>query len=946
VRAHTDPVAGLRCPRFVGRERELRELLAGVDAACEARGRAIGVVGVAGIGKSRLLAELTARVPAGVSVLVGRCVGDGPPVALRPLAEALLGGLRTSGHPITPELEPFLPALGRVLPQWRTLPRPVENSAVILGEGVLRLLRAVVGERAVVLALEDLHWADPDTLAVVEYLADNVRDQRLFLLATTRDEAGPARSTWRTLVGRGSVRELRLPALDADAATVMAVACVGGTPGRPLLDLVRSRAEGVPLLIEELVAAGLDAPGEMVVPTSVAEATAAKLASLPGTERYCVRVAAVLGERFDWGVLAAVVGLEPEAAFAAMRRAIAAELITVADDGRFAFRHALTRDAVLEAMLPPERARLAGAALAAVRRAQPSMDGPWSAVAIGLALLAGEGTTAASLLLGQGRRDLENGSLATAEAALRRARQLVTDHAAVLAIDEVLAEVLLRAGRPVQAAAVTSSLLDGQRRRNDLPSRLASTQLRLARAWADAGEWGQAAAQAHAARRHATDPDLTVQADLVEALVAFGQEHFDRAQQLASAVLEHSERSGPADLACESLELLGRLARRHDLPAAERLFDRALRIAEIHELPVRRLRALHELSTTDLLDSLRCERAERAHVEAVRCGAVGLATYADFHRGAMHCWRGDLDEARALLATCERSCRALRLPVLPMVLVHQAMIEVLVNDDPGATCAEARVLAAGDPHVEAAVRHVEAVRLLLAEDRAGALAVLDPAMDSYRARLETTSGPPLALWTLLATLERGEVVLRQVAALPGARVARWTVGHLGYAEAVTLGRAARGAAAATAFAAAEHVMAHPLPMPHLCALARRQVAEAALADGWGDPVSWLRDDADHFHRSGHHTVAAACRGLLRRAGARVPRRMPGPEVPPALRRRGVTAREMDVLLLVAQGMPNRDIARRMVLSPRTVEKHVERLLAKTGATGRTQLATRTVADDW
>jgi DNA-binding CsgD family transcriptional regulator len=108
--------------------------------------------------------------------------------------------------------------------------------------------------------------------------------------------------------------------------------------------------------------------------------------------------------------------------------------------------------------------------------------------------------------------------------------------------------------------------------------------------------------------------------------------------------------------------------------------------------------------------------------------------------------------------------------------------------------------------------------------------------------------------------------------------------------------------------------------------------------GWGEPAPWLREAAAYFAAGGDDRVAAACRGLLRRAGAPVPRRRPGDgELPGQLRALGVTEREADVLRLVAQGLGNREIAERMFLSPRTVEKHVASLLAKTGLR-RAQLA--------
>jgi len=120
---------------------------------------------------------------------------------------------------------------------------------------------------------------------------------------------------------------------------------------------------------------------------------------------------------------------------------------------------------------------------------------------------------------------------------------------------------------------------------------------------------------------------------------------------------------------------------------------------------------------------------------------------------------------------------------------------------------------------------------------------------------------------------------------------------------------------------------------------RRLTAEAALAGGWGDPVSWLRECLAAFDSAGHQHAATACRGLLSRARATVPRRS-GAVATPELAALGVTAREADVLRLVAEGLTNREIGQRLFLSPRTVEKHVERLLAKTGVQNRSQLVAR------
>jgi DNA-binding CsgD family transcriptional regulator len=119
-------------------------------------------------------------------------------------------------------------------------------------------------------------------------------------------------------------------------------------------------------------------------------------------------------------------------------------------------------------------------------------------------------------------------------------------------------------------------------------------------------------------------------------------------------------------------------------------------------------------------------------------------------------------------------------------------------------------------------------------------------------------------------------------------------------------------------------------------LALRLVAEAAVADDWGDPIPWLQQALAFFERAGLEELSHACVGLLKRAGGPVPRR--SPQLQPELARLGVTLREADVLALVAVGMSTKDIAGRLYLSPRTVEKHVERLLMKTATANRTQLA--------
>ena len=153
------------------------------------------------------------------------------------------------------------------------------------------------------------------------------------------------------------------------------------------------------------------------------------------------------------------------------------------------------------------------------------------------------------------------------------------------------------------------------------------------------------------------------------------------------------------------------------------------------------------------------------------------------------------------------------------------------------------------------------------------------------------------------------------------------------AEAVAAGRAGRTEEAEAMFAVVDEGLATTAYAHHRAYL-RQIVAPAAHADGWGDPIAWLRESLATFEASGHDALAARCRVLLKELGAPVPRKGRGDTaaVPPALAALGITSREADVLALVATGATNREVAERLFISTRTVDKHVERLLQKAGTT--------------
>ncbi|HVT67620.1 MAG TPA: AAA family ATPase, partial [Trebonia sp.] len=429
------------CPVLVGRDEEARHIEAALAEAGAGNGGMVLVTGEAGIGKSRLVRE-AARVAGarGSAVLIGRAVAGDLPTPFRPFTEALASAGRAGRLPDSKELDPFRPALSRLVPGWRQ-PGQVagDDSLVFLAEAVLRLLRTLSPEAGCLLILEDLHWADRETLALVEYLADNVTSEPVLCLGTMRDEDGAeAAELAATLKRRGSAAVLPLGRLGLADAARMTRACVGAADlPDAVLSLVAQRAEGLPFLIEEVLAS-LIGDGSLVerdgrwdagdltgtpVPATFAGAVRRRMAGLDPDSRRVISAAAVLGRRFDWSVLGSVTGLPGDVVVAALRQGVGLQIFA-ADGAGFRFRHALTHEAVLSGLLAPERALLAGRALDAIEAAHPGLPGTWCTLAAELADGAGDTTRAAALLLETGRRDLAVGALASAERTLIRAREL------------------------------------------------------------------------------------------------------------------------------------------------------------------------------------------------------------------------------------------------------------------------------------------------------------------------------------------------------------------------------------------------------------------------------------------------------------------------------------------------------------------------------------------
>lgn len=622
-----------------------------------------------------------------------------------------------------------------------------------------------------------------------------------------------------------------------------------------------------------------------------------------------------------------------------LRRAAEAQLLSAeSGDGGFRFRHALTREAILAQLLPPERVLLASNGLRAVEQAHPGLSGECCELAAELAEAAGQPARAAELHLESARRAFGRGALASADAALTRAGDLVGDDPRRAAeIDEVLCEVLVATGSAQRVSEVGQRLLSSLGAVAALPERRARAHLLLARAAIVSADWPRARDQLDLAEELSESGGVG-EIELLAARVALGDGQLDDAATLARAALATAQTHSRYELACEALEVLGQRERQRDLAAAEDAFNAALVLADQHGLRLWRIRAIHELGTIDLIDGGPLERLAQARRAALDAGALATAATVSLQMAAWSIGHADPEGGIEAARSCAAEAGRLRLPLVAgLGYVLQAVGHALWDQraEMEAAIDKAVTVSAGHREVRGdAALMARALLWLVREDRRRALAELDAGMELLRDTPVTA--PHRGLWALLHTLDRddGPAAVAEVEA--SGLTVYWLIrGWVGHARAIEVGRRGRIAEAEEAFARADADLA---PCDWYRHHARRLVAEAAIRDRWGAPKRWLADALAFFDATGPPAVASACRSLLRQAGAPVPRRhRSAPDLPESLTAAGVTPREAEVLTLLAEGVSTREIAARLFLSPKTVERHIANLAAKVGVGGRSEL---------
>jgi DNA-binding CsgD family transcriptional regulator len=352
---------------LVGRADQLSALRAALAQAGGGEPRTVLVGGEAGVGKSRLVSEFARDAErAGARVLTGGCLelgADGLPFA--PFTSVLRELVRDLGADGVAGLLPSGAAreLARLLPEFGEPGGPGDAGAARarLFEQMLILLEQLADRGPLAMIVEDGHWADRSTRDLLEFLIRNQRMiEGLLIVVTYRSDelhrTHPLRSLLAELGRVSWVTRIELRRLSRGETDELVAQITGRTPREDAASAIYRRTEGNPLFVEALIGDGEPGAG---LPESLRDLLVAGVRRLPEQSQEVVRVASAGGEQVGHALLAAVTGLGETVLVNALRPAVTGNVLLAAPDG-YSFRHALIREAVHDELLPGERGGLHG----------------------------------------------------------------------------------------------------------------------------------------------------------------------------------------------------------------------------------------------------------------------------------------------------------------------------------------------------------------------------------------------------------------------------------------------------------------------------------------------------------------------------------------------------------------------------------------------------------
>ncbi|MEO5703445.1 MAG: AAA family ATPase [Candidatus Limnocylindrales bacterium] len=971
-------------PIFVGRVTERAALSEALERAAAGQPGIVLINGEAGVGKSRLLTEVaTLSAAMRATTVGGLCVdvaaGTFPYAPFVDIVRDLHGARLTAALPASARAE-----LGRLVPEIAQQ-ADGRSDAVQGGQGrlfaaVRDLLAVASTSRPILITIEDLHWADASTLELVTYLARSMQTEHYLLVATARLETLPRRHPLL-----GIVAELaRLPAFeridlarfDRGELVQQLTGILGRVPDPGVALKVFERSDGNAFFAEELVATDASRGGQL--PASLHEVLAARLATLDEVAQGIVRVAAVAGRVVSHELLEEVGGRPSPVLIAALRAAVDQGVLLRVEDPSpgYAFRHALVREAATDELLPTERVAIHRAIADAIERDRalsPAGELARTGEIAYHAMAANDLSRALTASLAAVVVAEEASAYAEAELHLERildiwprvadaASRVGADHADVLART---ARAAASAGHLSRAVALAQDAL-AELGPSDTDRRVAILLELFDYAW-EAAELDIADRVVPAAMALLRDERSarTAEAFAAEALLSWHQGRYTTARESAAQAIAIARECGASRELAMALMILAQVyAHIGETNHAEESFVEAAEIVESVNDPRLRARTTRSGAWTRYLHG-RFEESlalSWAGLEiARREGADG--------RYGVNLLDGAFEDLIELGRWPEAELVADQIlarmsPSLEMLGVHMSLGRLFTLQgriaDAEREIAEAEAMAAVGPH---RVWQLEdAILLAYATGRyADGRGLMDAALSA-----SPEPDRDAILWWPLHKAIAGEADHAD-----GARRRRRT----GEAEqAVAAGHRFADALGTSARAAIEADGAGPLIRAEL----RSADAEISRLDGQSDPALWAAavdarreleqlwelayaryrhaeaillsggpaSDAKQPLRQAHVVASGLGAAPLRIAiealasRARIQLESDPGSVGPAAKRpaSALTARELEVLALVAAGHTNREIGDRLFISEKTVSVHITHTMNKLGALSRYEAA--------
>ena len=915
---------------LIARESELAAICALIDGVKLGRGGAILITGEAGIGKTRLLVEAQREADRhGLLVLKGRAIESGG--AFRPLVEAFARAAAPFAE--DPRLAGVRPTLARVLPGWLRVQgelAPMADPSAVLAEALTIVLQTIAPQ-GYVLLIDDLHWADQDTLSVLSSLVDATEELPLGLIMTAREEPVTL-STWTQLSSTRSVQTValqRLPVTEVEEEL--------RTTERAAPDTVAAliaAADGLPLILNELLRHARDHPWDPPHIGSGALATTVRqrLAKVSPHGRVLLDALSVVGV-VGTGIVMAVTGLTDSQLVAALREGLSSTLLVPSSSPLgVTWRHRLISDVVRESLLPLERQAYAFRGAERLAEEQTPTDGQLRQSAT-LYELAGYPQLAAQQLVAAARIAVQHAALGAAEDYLSQAHNLTgqyQDMAWEVLVERI--ETLTMAGRADDAYHSGLDALWSSTGR--VSHALLAATFRAALSAGLLAEGLELLSRLEAESDPA-DGEVAV----LRAQAAFIQRRIDAAP-LAEKAAAAASAAGRFDLACEALTIMGANIRRTNLAKATQVLQRAYSFSREHHLAIWEIRVLAELGAIDAITDSDAERLHRARAQAVESGMVGLVAELDLRIGLTVSIREGHVAAYPALARADAEARRLRLTALHAhTRGHLASCLSHAGDSllPGWTRPPTR--ADFDALIDEAIRVGEAsrpvpwvnavlgMRAWFDGDNTRAIEYIDAGMAHVNGEVKVT--PWWGVGRLLQSIAGDNP--DEAFGPPE------LFGHHGYkaayayANALALERGGKPCQAA--IDQAEHHVRHAPAIRHML---RTIVAPPLFATGFSQAEPWLREADAYCIQSGERALQRRVRAALVSIGAKLPRGASA-AMPPSLARLQITAREAEILHLINDGMSNNEVAKLLVISVRTVESHVSSLLSKSGLSTRADL---------